>query len=90
MINYNLYEKVEDINGNVTFKPYDINKITICGRTLQEIMDILGALDLEKEYDLKMTMKNLKQWQEMMYKEQQKEFDKQLYNIRIKEYLEEQ
>ena len=88
-MNTNLYEKVVNENGEEIYKPYDITKTTICGRTLQEIMDILGALDLEKEYDLKMTMKNLKQWQEMMYKEQQKEFDKQLYNIRIKEYLEE-
>lgn len=70
-MNTNLYEKLVNEKGEEIYKPYDINKITICGRTLEEVIQILRTLDLEKEYNLKMTMKNLKQWQEMMLKEYQ-------------------
>lgn len=63
-INTNLYEKVEE-NGIETFKPYDIAKMKICGKTLEQVIDILNGLDLEKLYDLEMTMKNFGEWVEL-------------------------
>lgn len=83
-MNTNLYEKVEDINGNISFKPFDYNNITLFGKSLSEIAEILNCLDLEKQYDMKMTMKNLQEWQKLL----EKEFNDKLYKINIKEMLE--
>ena len=84
IINTNLYEKVEDINGNISFKPFDYNNITICGKSLGEIIDILNCLDLERQCDMKMTMENLQEWQKLL----EKEFNDKLYQINIKEMME--
>lgn len=85
MINTELYERTTDMNGNITFKPFRYWDITICGKKYEEIVDILNSLDLERQYDMKLTMENLQKWQELL----QKEFSDRLYKINIKEILEE-
>ena len=84
--NTNLYEKVEDINGNISFVPFDYNNITICGKGLSEIIDILNCLDLERQYDMKMTMENLQKWGKLL----QEEFENSLYHIKYRATMEDE
>lgn len=67
-MNTNLYEK-DEIDGEITFRPFDISKIKIYGRTVPEIMQILNGLDLEKEKEMTLTMENLGKWIELIKKE---------------------
>lgn len=41
----------------------------ICGRTIEEIINILNGLDLEKETELEVTMENLKSFMAIYQKE---------------------
>ena len=80
-MNTNLYEKIVNENGEEVYKPYDITKIKICDKSLQEVMDILYGLDLEKQYDLEMTMKNFHEWVEKYHKEHNERINQVLYKI---------
>ena len=37
----------------------EFSNITICGKTIDEIINILNGLDIERMLDIKMTMENL-------------------------------
>lgn len=37
----------------------EFNNITICGKTIEEVITILNGLDIERILDIKMTMENL-------------------------------
>ena len=37
----------------------EFNNIKICGKTLEEVIDILSGLEIERTLDIKMTMENL-------------------------------
>lgn len=69
MINYNLYERKETEDGYDYYVPYDIEKTTICGKTIKEIITILNALDLERITGIKMCMENLSKYRELIDKE---------------------
>ena len=81
-MNTNLYEKVVNEKGEEIYKPYDINKTTICGKPLEEVIQILQALDLEKEYQMKLTLENLQKWFDLMLKQEQKVMDKWIEGIK--------
>ena len=36
-MNKELYEQIKNADGTITYKPYDISKITICGHNIEEI-----------------------------------------------------
>ena len=77
-----LYELQEE-NGNMIFKPYDINKTTICGKNLEQIIQILNGIDLEKQNEMMLTMNNLGKWCELIekdIKEQQERAIKEFMN----------
>ena len=80
-MNTNLYEKIVNENGEEVYKPYDITKAKICGKSLEEVMNILNGLDLEKQYDLEMTMKNFHEWVEQYHKEYNERINQVLYKI---------
>ena len=69
MINYNLYERKQTEDGYDYYTPYDIDKITICGKSIDEIITILNALDLERITQIKVTMENLAQFKKLLEKE---------------------
>lgn len=75
-INYNLYERKETSDGYDYYVPYGIEKITICGKNIKEIMTILGALELERIYEIKMCMENLSKYKELIDKEMYKSITK--------------
>ena len=81
IINYNLYEKIENEDGTITYKPYDISKTKICGKSIEEIIQILNGLDLEKEYKMTLTMENLGKWCELIQDDIKKQQEKTLKNI---------
>ena len=58
-----LYEKKENADGSITYVPFNVNKkideMTIMGKTIPEVIDILSGLNIEKMTDIQMTMKNL-------------------------------
>lgn len=72
-MNTNLYEKIVNENGEEIYKPYDITKTKICGKPLEEVIQILNGLDLEKEKEMLLTMNNLGEWCEMIKEEIKKE-----------------
>ena len=47
----------------------ELRNPTICGRTIEEVVNILNGLDLEKETDLEVTMENLKSFMAIYQKE---------------------
>lgn len=69
---YNLYERKETSDGYDYYVPYDIEKTTICGKNIKEIKTILGALELERIYEIKMCMENLSKYKELIDKEMYK------------------
>ena len=81
------YVKRTSKNGRVTYKPVDITKMAICGKTIEEIIDILNALNVERIYNIEMTMNNLKQYIKI-YQKEQKEMLKEYWNKQIKELKE--
>jgi len=74
-----LYKKEENKEtGVIKFTPIDSAKETICGRTIEEIITILTCLDLEKEYEMKLTLKNLQSFEEFLIKEKEEIIDKMI------------
>jgi hypothetical protein len=70
MIGYNnfpeeLYVKEFKDNGYTFRRVYD-DELTINGRTIEEVRDILNALDLEKIEQLELCMNNLKEYHKRM------------------------
>lgn len=73
--NYSNEEKIEYLKQTIEL----INKLheeidelrnpTICGRTIEEIVNILNGLDLQKATELEVTMENLKYFMEIYQKE---------------------
>ena len=66
MINQNLYEKIENTDGTITYKPYDISNVKICGKTIEQIVKILNGLDIEKESKIILTMENLEKYYKLI------------------------
>lgn len=58
----------------------DLRNPTICGRTIEEIINILTGLDIEKQYKLDVTMENLKSLMGIY----QAEVEKSIQNAQIK------
>ena len=57
-----------------------IQNPTICGRNIDEIVNILMALDIEKQYKIEVTMENLKSLMGIY----QSEVEKSIQNAQIK------
>ena len=72
LFDYNLYERKETSDGYDYYVPYDIEKITICGKNIKEIISILNALELERIYEIKMCMENLSKYKKLIDKEMYK------------------
>lgn len=72
MFDYNLYERKETSDGYDYYVPYDIEKTTICGKNIKEVINILNALELERIYEIKMCMENLSKYKELIDKEMYK------------------
>lgn len=64
-----LHEEVEELRNP-----------TICGRTVEEIINILTGLDIEKQYKIDVTMENLKSLMGIY----QGEVEKSIQNAQIK------
>lgn len=79
------YRKKDDENGNIIFELVKDEDITILGKSLKEVIDILNALDIEKITNIKMTMENLKAYQELL----EKEYYNSIKNVMSKIKLEE-
>ena len=79
------YRKKEDENGNIIFELVKDGDITILGKSLIEVIDILNALDIERITNIKMTMENLKIYQELLEKEYYDSIKNVMSKIRLKE-----
>lgn len=51
------------------YKLFLMNQATIMGRSIDEIVEILHILDIEREADMKMTYKNLQKYVELLRKD---------------------
>ena len=72
IFDYNLYERKETSDGYDYYVPYDIEKTTICGKNIKEIIYILNALELERIYEIKMCMENLSKYKKLIDNEMYK------------------
>lgn len=72
MINYNLYERKETEDGYDYYVPYDIEKTTICGKNIREIITILKGLEIERITEIKMCMENLIEYRRLIDNEMNK------------------
>lgn len=82
MFNYNLYERKETEDGYDYYVPYDIEKTTICGKSINEVITILGGLELERITEIKMCMENLTKYKEIIDKEMQEIIARNFRNAR--------
>ena len=71
-----LYTKKEE-NGKIIFE--EIKKI--CGRSIDEVMTILEGLNMEEEYDMKLTIKNLIRYQDILEQELQKSISETIEKV---------
>ena len=77
---YNLYERKETSDGYDYYVPYDIEKTTICGKNIKEIITILKALELERIYEIEMCMNNLIKYKNLIDKEMYKNIARSFKN----------
>lgn len=76
------YRKKEDTDTNsIVFERVKEEDITICGKTLEEVIIILKALDIERETGIKMCMENLNKYVELYHKEQDEIQQKAIYDF---------
>lgn len=66
------YRKNTDENGNIVFSRVKEEDITICGKTIEQIITILKALDIERITNIEMTMENLNKYIELYIDEQRR------------------
>ena len=76
------YIKRQNCEGTISFEPVDMSKITICGKTIEEIIDILNGLDAERITDIQMAVKNLKLYIDYFNKERQKMITNSFKNMK--------
>ena len=57
---------IEALKGH---REIDYDHDTICGMTINEIIDVMNGLTLEHIYNLQMTMENLSAWKELYVNE---------------------
>ena len=81
MINIPSLYEIEENNGNINITPYDISNITICGRKLEQVIQILNGLDLEKEKEMLLIMKNLGKWCELIKDDIRKQQEEAIKNL---------
>lgn len=80
---YEFYVKKEDSKGNVTFEKINSDEITIRGKTIREINEILSALELEKITGIEVTMSNFQKYIDLFEKEQEEITKKMIDNFEI-------
>ena len=81
-MNIELYKKMEKSDGSITFEPFDIDNVTIYGRSIKEIGQILDGLEVERMAEIKMTMENLSYLFKKINDEQNK-----MIQMQIKKYF---
>ena len=69
LLNYYRIKNNED--DEIVFQRVKEEDITICGKTIEEVIRILKGLDFERVTQIEMTMKNLEKYYEFIRKEQE-------------------
>lgn len=80
-----LYEKITNEDGSITYKPYDIQETTIKGYKIDEIIEILNGLEIERITEIKMVMENLSYIFKKVTDEQNKRFQMRMKEMFVKE-----
>ena len=62
----NLYKKEIDKNGKEIYKEVFWRDITLRGYSMEKLLEILNCLEVERIYDMQLTMQNLSQWKEIL------------------------
>lgn len=64
----NIY--IEQLQNKIKELENKLDIQTICGYPVEDVIKILSAIDIEREYDIKFTMDNLQKFIELYQKEQ--------------------
>ena len=64
----NIY--IEQLQNKIKELEDKLDIQTICGYPVEDVIKILSAIDIEREYDIKFTMDNLQKFIELYQKEQ--------------------
>lgn len=83
-MNKELYEKIENTDGTIIYKPFNIYEMSIYGKTIEEIGQILDGLEIERIAEIKMTMENLSYLFKKVIDEQNKNMQLQINKMFIK------
>lgn len=75
---FNYYRQKVDEDGNIVFEKVEEEDIKICGKRLEEVIRILNGLDIEKRYQIEMTMENLIKYKEIIDAEINKQLEESL------------
>ena len=75
---FNYYRQKIDEDGNIVFEKVKEEDIKICGKRLEEVIKILNGLDIEKRYQIEMTMENLIRYKEIIDAEINKQLEESL------------
>ncbi len=75
---FNYYRQKVDEDGNIVFEKVKEEDIKICGKRIEEVITILDGLDIEKRYQIEMTMENLIKYKEILDAEINKKLEESL------------
>lgn len=75
---FDYYRKKIDEDGNIVFEKVKEEDIKICGKRIEEVITILNGLDIEKRYQIEMTMENLIKYKEIIDAEINKQLEESL------------
>ena len=75
---FNYYRQKYEEDGNIVFEKVKEEDIKICGKRIEEVIMILNGLDIEKRYQIEMTMENLIKYKEIIDDEINKQLEESL------------
>lgn len=75
---FNYYRMKTNEDDEIVFEKVKEEDITICGKTINEIVTILNGLDIERITGIKMTMENISDLFDK-YREEQEKITKKIF-----------
>ena len=86
---FNYYRMKTNEDDEVVFQRVKEEDITICGKTIEEVIRILKGLELERLTQIEMTMENLERYYKFIREDQEKAIEERFKRMRKQFNLEE-
>lgn len=86
---FNYYRMKTNEDDEVVFQRVKEEDITICGKTIEEVIRILNGLEFERITQIEMTMENLERYYKFIREGQEKAIEESFKRMRKQFNLEE-